>query len=259
MRSEYAWLPPHEGFTVTGPNQIGISFSEHRAVVCTIAGREREIAVPGGRAFITGREAIVWTRVRELTEALEIYPDLDFVGRFAARAGASKFEIEPAAVATDTVVFAVASLLKRAHAVNAYISDAAANTLAHRIAGHLLETYCGVKLPPLAHLRRLSRARVERVREHVDAYLAETLTLDRLAALVDLSPFHFARAFKQATGVAPHQFVTLRRIERAKRHLLYTRQTVQSVAYAVGFANLSHFRRVFRAHTGRLPSELREH
>ncbi|WP_420843595.1 helix-turn-helix domain-containing protein [Jiangella muralis] len=72
-----------------------------------------------------------------------------------------------------------------------------------------------------------------------------------------MSPFHFARAFKASTGLAPHKYVTSRRMERANSLLLTSRLGVPEVAYAVGLTNVSHFRRVFRRHTGLLPSDLR--
>ena len=71
-----------------------------------------------------------------------------------------------------------------------------------------------------------------------------------------LSPFHFARAFKAATGLTPHEFVTGRRMDRAR--WLLRSQPVEAVAAAVGFGNLSHFRRLFRRHHGGPPSGLRE-
>jgi AraC family transcriptional regulator len=257
MRSEYAWVPPHAGSMLTKPNQIGISFSQHQGLVHARAGQEREIDVPAGCTFVTGGEPIIWTKVREVTEALEIYPDLSLLQLTAERAGRSAFEIQPASAAHDSVVFSIASTLRRAHVVGAYVSDVAASTLAHRLAAHLLSIYCHVPMPRLERAGRLSIARIERVASYVDAHLGDRIVLDQLAALVDLSPFHFARAFKRTTGLAPHQFVTLRRLERAKTSLLSTAQTVQSIAYAVGFTNLSHFRRMFRAHTGRLPVEMR--
>jgi AraC family transcriptional regulator len=257
MRSEYAWLPPHEGFTETKPNQIGVSFSLHRSALFSSAGREREMHIPPGSVFVTGREPIVWTQVHEITEALEIYPDTAVLHAVAATGGHSRFEIEPASTVRDAVVLSIASILKRAHVASTHISDVAASTLAQRLSHHLLTTYCGLKLPALAYRGILSRPRVARINAYVQAHLTDAITLEQLAALVDLSPFHFARAFKRTTGLAPHQFVTLARIEHAKVALLHTDETVQSIAYSVGYTNISHFRRVFRAHTGRLPSELR--
>jgi AraC family transcriptional regulator len=96
---------------------------------------------------------------------------------------------------------------------------------------------------------------VDRVAEYVDSALAGPLDLGRLAGVAALSPFHFARAFKGSTGLTPHEFVTSRRMDRARG--LLRSEPVEAVAGAVGFSNLSHFRRVFRRHTGLPPSAYR--
>jgi AraC family transcriptional regulator len=72
-----------------------------------------------------------------------------------------------------------------------------------------------------------------------------------------MRPYHFARMFRQATGLAPHQFVTSRRVDRATRLLLDSESSVTAIAAEVGMQNTSHFRRVFRRHTGLLPGQLR--
>ena len=63
-----------------------------------------------------------------------------------------------------------------------------------------------------------------------------------MAAVVHLSPYHFARQFKTATGLGPHQYVIARRIERAQQ-LLRTdgRLSLAEVAFRSGFAHQSHF------------------
>lgn len=261
MRSEYSWLPPHGGATVTAANQIGVSFSEHRSVVIERSGRTSEIDVPAGAAFVTGQEPLVWTRVREVTDALEIYPDLALLAGQAAtlpRKGSIEVELTPASAARDAVVLGIAAVLKRAHVTGGGLTDVAASTLAHRLAWHVLTAYSGVRVSekdsPTGLLRRRS---IDRVADLIDAELSGTLTLGRLASAASLSPYHFARAFKASTGMAPHQFVTMRRVERAKVLLTTTGNSVTRVAYMVGFSNISHFRRVFRTHTGLMPGDLR--
>jgi AraC family transcriptional regulator len=103
----------------------------------------------------------------------------------------------------------------------------------------------------------LDRRTVDRVTEFVDADLAAMITLDKMADVAALSPFHFARAFKATTGLAPHRFVTARRLETAKTALLTSDTSVVRVAHSVGFSNVSHFRRVFRREFGVAPGELR--
>jgi AraC family transcriptional regulator len=243
MRSEYNWLPAHDGTTRTKPNQGGVSFSNHRGAVYQAGARTVEEDIAEGSVFVTGPEPIVWHRVREFTDAIEIYPDRTLLG------GA---ELEPVIATRDGTVLAIASLLRRTHVGDATLSDIAASTLAHRLTTHLL----GDRRQPAPG--RLDRATVDRIAEFVDAGLGEQVTLDSLAAAARLSPFHFARAFKATTGLAPHQFVMARRMDRALRLLSSTSASVLDVAHAVGLANVSHFRRVFRAHFGVLPGEVRK-
>jgi AraC-like DNA-binding protein len=96
-----------------------------------------------------------------------------------------------------------------------------------------------------------------RVREHIDRHYARELTVDTLAALAGLSPFHFIRAFRAAFGQTPHQYVRGRRIERAKELLATTMFPVTEVCDKVGFQSLGSFTTLFRRLTGETPAEYR--
>lgn len=244
MRSEYSWVPAGSASTRTLPYQVGVSFSQHAAAEYRFGDRTIKGDIQPGAVFVTGPEPISWTVIRETIEALEIYPDAELP------------ELRPAATSQDGTVLAVASVLKRAHLADRAISDIAASTLSHLLVDHLHERYGGRRgaaRPP----GRLDRRTVDRIAEFVDAELPSEITLDRLAAVARLSPFHFARAFKASTGLAPHQFVTARRMDRATRLLIGTPASVAEIAHAVGLSNVSHFRRLFRSHAGLLPGQLR--
>lgn len=71
------------------------------------------------------------------------------------------------------------------------------------------------------------------------------------------SQFHFARAFKAATGETPHKYLIQRRMERAKVLLTVTQLAIAEVAYRVGFSNQSHFTTHFRKATGVTPKDYR--
>jgi AraC family transcriptional regulator len=92
----------------------------------------------------------------------------------------------------------------------------------------------------------------KRVVDFIEQHLSETITLSTLAAMVQLSPFHFARAFKQTLGLPPHRYHMSRRIERAKA--LLADRSVTEVAVAVGYAETSSFSSRFRRATGISPS-----
>jgi AraC family transcriptional regulator len=99
--------------------------------------------------------------------------------------------------------------------------------------------------------------KLERAKDYIEANLAETLSLGRIAEAAALSTFHFARCFKVAMGVPPHQFVTQRRIELAKILLLSTRLPIADIGRRVGIPNQSHFTTHFRKRIGCTPKEFR--
>lgn len=96
------------------------------------------------------------------------------------------------------------------------------------------------------------------VTDHVDAHLVEPIPVADLARLVGLSEAHFARAFKQTVGMAPHRFVVERRLERGKRMLADTEDSIALIASACGFADQAHFSRAFSQTFGLSPSALRK-
>ena len=99
----------------------------------------------------------------------------------------------------------------------------------------------------------LSGWQQKRVSDYIDAHLGEAVRLAALAELVDLSPFHFARAFKQSFGVPPHRYHVGRRIARAKQLLDGGSQSVTEIARDLGFAETSSFSATFRRVTGTSP------
>jgi AraC family transcriptional regulator len=78
-------------------------------------------------------------------------------------------------------------------------------------------------------------------------------TIASLAREASLSPFRFLRAFKEAVGASPHQFLLRLRLRDAARRLLDTRDAVTAIAYEVGFEDLSNFTHAFRAEFGMSP------
>jgi AraC family transcriptional regulator len=257
LRTNYAYLEPHEGVTVTGPGQIGLSFSAHQKLVWENDGRTVESDLPPGSAVVTGCSGITWSRVREQTEALEMYPDPTLLRRLSEPGLREPLGVPLVVGGQDGTVLAIATVLRRAHLGTVILSDVAGSMLAERIGAHLLTRYLGVRPTVRASRGRLDAGAVDRVAEFVDAHLDTSLSIAALAEVAYLSPFHFAHVFRTTTGMPPHTFVTSRRVERATALLRSTRLPVADVAAAVGMPNVSHFRRTFRAHTGHLPSDLR--
>jgi AraC family transcriptional regulator len=97
----------------------------------------------------------------------------------------------------------------------------------------------------------------KRVVEFIEEHLAEEVSLAALAGLVDLSPYHFARAFKKSLGAPPHRYHMARRMHHASRLLQKPALSVTEIGVQTGFRETSSFTRAFRKFTGLTPTEYR--
>jgi AraC-like DNA-binding protein len=103
----------------------------------------------------------------------------------------------------------------------------------------------------------LPSCRLRRVTEYIQQNLDKELRLAELAALVSMSPYHFARLFKCSTGVPPHRFVVRQRIARARAVLATEELSIAQISRMVGFRTSSHFTTVFRRVLGITPGAYR--
>ncbi len=99
---------------------------------------------------------------------------------------------------------------------------------------------------------------LKRTTDYLLAHLADEISLAELAALVDLSPYHFCRAFKQSTGLPPHAWLCARRIERAQELMIaHPAMGLIEVALCVGYESQAAFGVAFKRTTGVTPGRWR--
>ena len=103
----------------------------------------------------------------------------------------------------------------------------------------------------------LPECRLRRVAQYVHDNLHRKLRLAELSGLVHMSPYHFARLFKQSTGMSPHRFLIQQRIEQARALLAAQTLPIAEIARSVGFRTPSHFATSFRRLTGITPGAYR--
>jgi AraC family transcriptional regulator len=167
-------------------------------------------------------------------------------------------EIDCRVMFADPTILNLAQLFKAEILNGGFAGQLYTESLANVLAVHLLRNYSGIVSKHLLQNDAIDDFKLAQVKDFIEAHLAEDLTIAQLAAVVHLSQFHFARAFKAATGQPPHRYVRRQRIERAKILLSVTRLSVCEVADRVGFSNQSHFTAQFRRLTGVTPKAYRD-
>jgi len=149
--------------------------------------------------------------------------------------------------------FACAEMLSARTADNAKRVAA----LAHLLAIYVAEKYTNVASQRPVYRGGLPIVRLRKIEDYVHAHVSESISIDSLAELAELSPFHFSRVFKQATGITPLQFVTRERMLQAQQLIRETSRSLIEIALEVGYTSPSHFAQVFRRTVGMAPTEFR--
>jgi AraC family transcriptional regulator len=191
---------------------------------------------------------------------LHLYLDTDFIQRVALEADINPDTaqlIEAMGIADPQIEAIALSFLTelRSDGPGGRIY---ADSLATLLTLHLLRDYSSVKRPhPSRPAPGLSKTTLKRVTTYIEDHLAEDLSLADIAAVAALSPYHFARLFKESTGLTPHQYIIRRRIARAKLLLSTTDWSLTIIAHAVGFASESHLALHFKRITGLTPRHYR--
>jgi AraC family transcriptional regulator len=162
-------------------------------------------------------------------------------------------DLRPGLAVDDRFIPSIADAL-----VDLATRDASATLLAESLgltlAAHLVQTRASPDAGGSAPRGgAMVPAKLRLLTEFIEARLESTISVSDLANLAGMSVFHFAHCFKQTTGLAPHQYVLRRRIERARHLLVNPRLSVADVALRCGFSQQSHFSETFRRLVGTSP------
>lgn len=238
--------------------QIGVSFTGHLKAVRQTGDRLHETDIQPSTALVTTRAPVTWLRVTEPSECVEIFPKPRSVREASNGRIGSLEAICVGDFIEDPIIASIATLARRATLASTEVGDLEGDALIHRLVEHVVFSYSGLRRPEHKAVRGgISLRTMKVLTEYVESHLAERIALGQLAGLAALSPFHFSRAFKATAGCTPHEFVTARKMERAKCLIATTCLSVDRVAAHVGFRNLGHFRRKFREYHGARPSDVR--
>ena len=223
-------------------------------------GRDHRAELPPGSVslFPTGlrQAARVFRPQPGTTSILQIQPRF-FDRSIGELAKSGKVELIRRSGLNDTQIARLMESLRADIAAGSPSGSLFAESVAVALSAHIAQQYSTLTTPPERYRGGLSRFRLNRVLEYINANLGDNLELNMLAEVAGVNMYHFARAFKQSTGETPHQHVLRRRIERAKEFLRDPRFSVIEASARTGFVDQSHFSKVFRRIVGIAPSEFR--
>lgn len=212
-----------------------------------------------GSIFLYSSSDFLWLTRSHPSECVHMTLDSSLLKRVAADCSSSNnVEIDCRVMFSDPTILHLAQLFKQEILNGGLAGQLYTESLANVLAVHLLRNYRGAVSQPVLRNTALDDIKLAQVKDFIEAHLADELAIADLAAVAHISQFHFARAFKTATGQPPHRYVTQRRLEQAKVLLSVTRLSVSEVAYRVGFSNQSHFTVQFRKATGMTPKNYRD-
>lgn len=131
-------------------------------------------------------------------------------------------------------------------------------SLSTALAIHLLREYGGIAMQPQRAPHGLPREKLIRAVNYIQDHLHTDLMVADIAKAIHISPYHFTRLFKNATGQSPYRYVIEARAKRAKELLRSRRFSISEVAQQVGFADQSHLTHHVKRLYGLTPKVLRE-
>jgi AraC family transcriptional regulator len=216
----------------------------------------RRFAAGPGTTFILPEgttDEVVWEGTTHRI-ALSIHPDL-LAAAMAETTRGDQIELVARWDLLDpriqALVQAMAADLSDGSPVGALYGEHLATALAVYLAGR----YSASPKTPASYRGGLPGRRLRRVLDYIGDNLAEDLSLAQLASVAGMSPHYFSELFRLSTGQTPHNFVLVRRIDRAKEQLRDVKRSVIEAALESGFQNASHFARTFRRFVGVTPRE----
>ena len=216
-------------------------------------------ALPSPKLSKTGRATIVWTHADYCPAKHHLFLPARPLSETALR----EIDVDPDKVSLryeggfrDPLIEQIARTIHAEMLDPAPAGKVLVETLASALGAHVLRNHsnldsASVSLPVARGA--LDPRRLQRVKDLIETELGQDLTIETLAKEACLSPFHFARAFKAATGETPHGYLTDRRIEKAKFWISEGQLPRAEVAHLCGFSSQAYFTKWFKRLVGVTP------
>ncbi|MGK5112250.1 MULTISPECIES: helix-turn-helix domain-containing protein [unclassified Geodermatophilus] len=199
----------------------------------------------------------VWPRDIEVVHVYLTHDELTATCRQMYERDVADVELHDTVKAEDPAIYRTILQIAHEAAQGAAGSRLMVDSLSCQLAVQILRRHAHVLFRECGGSDGLTFEQDRAVRDYVHDHLAETVSLDDLAAVARLSRFHFARKFRATIGTTPHAFVLQQRVERARTLLERTGTPIPDIAASCGFADQPHLTREFKKRVGVTPGRYR--
>lgn len=190
----------------------------------------------------------------EEAEFLQLYVAPELLKQISEEVWNAPVDLIPqSAPFVDPLILQIGLALRSSLETESPVGQLYAYSMAHTLATHLLFRYSRRKPLAMPNQGCLSQQQLNQVINYIHDNLEQNVNLIELAGTIQLSPYHFARLFKQSIGLPPHQYQIKCRIERVKELLQLKKLTIADIAQIAGFSSQAHLNYHFKRWVGVTP------
>lgn len=225
-----------------------------------IDGRwSRTRCAPGDFSLLSRAEASHW-HWTECINVSHIYLSETLMSRVASdilERNIAEVRLHDVLQAQDEVVTRISDAITQEAQRPAIGGALYVEALAIQLVVHLIRRYASLSSERPSANAALSKGQLRRIGEFIDAHLHEAISIEQMAASLELGVHTFCRHFRAATGQSAYDYVCTQRVARAQRLLLGTRLAIKEIAAMCGFADQAHLSRAMKTRLGQSPGQLR--
>jgi AraC family transcriptional regulator len=226
-------------------------------VAMRLAGTQVTAEFTGGSISIAPPGVPRSTRVEGSGEVTAIFFDPFTIAEMAwAQCDVCNFEVLPQFAIRDPLIYEIGSALDSELMSARPGPRVYAESLAAALAAHVVAKYSNKASQQTPGIS-LTKTKLRRSIEFIHQNLATDISLGDIAAVANMSKYHFAKSFRQAIGIAPHRYLVKLRIERARKLLVTDNLSIEEIASRVGYSDESHFAAQFLKIVGTTPRRYR--
>lgn len=246
-----AAIPPMRDYMIVGYDGPPTSMGRTVGRAC----EERAVG-PGRISLLTRAEQSIWAW-RDPIQVRHIYlghEEIETVAQDVFDRDPLSIKIADCISAEDPLILKCFDMLETELKCGGFGQRLMVDAVRSLLAVQILRHYARIRLPDDLNAG-LSSVQSIRVVDLIEANLSENITLDELARVAGMSPFHFSRRFKATFGIAPHGYVIRARVAKAQKMLRHRKIPQKIIALECGFSDQSHFCRTFRKIAGGSPNQ----